>query len=206
MMIFSGQSKVATDPRRSKGTDGGDNDAITKYNKEQEPAIDMFQKQEMKKQKKKNNRQNYVDNNYGTLTQINQPPSWLESAQFWAIGITTMIAGYLMYFLWIDYFSPIRNFLLYVLKPGSASDLTAVNGNSLYFGAPLLFWMGVDIISVKGILRVWPYSTWVFLAVFFVVLLPMFLLWFIWPFSFLAKIAWTVCYLSNVWLFFMYEL
>lgn len=196
-MIFSGQSEVAADTRRHEVIDEVNDKKIKKYKSGQRPVKYVCQQQE-------ENGRNQADNIRGTLKQMNQPPPWLESAQFWAIGIATMIAGYLMYFLWIDHFSLLRDFLFYVFNPGTADNLTT--NNPLCFGVPLLFWMGVAIISVKGVSRVWPHSLGVFLAVFFVVLFPVFLLWFIWSLPFLVKITWTVCYLSNVWLFFVYEL
>lgn len=90
------------------------------------------------------------------------------------------------------YFPSIKNFFLFVIR-GGPTDFY------LRIGILMYFWSGA-FIFVNCICNNWPNRFMQVLTGVFL-FLPLGLVWFLWPFSFLFKVSWTACYL---WLFFLF--
>lgn len=183
---FSDQSEVATDRRQKKIVNNEEGNYCRKNDN-------------VSREKNSNSQSDNKDDSKSyPAIQSNRPPLFVELLKDSALGISGMAAGYIVCLLKIDYIS-IGNFLLYVVNPGL---IAGASNNSPIFGALLLFWSGLAVIEVRGISKAWPRSVVVALAVFIAVLVPVFLAWHTWPFSFFDKAGWTACYLLMLWYIF----
>jgi hypothetical protein len=95
----------------------------------------------------------------------------------------------------------VADFLLYTLKP---QPLTSEGSRDLLI--TLVTWMGLTTLGLTALEtsdKIIPanvlFSSFESAIFLLILLLPLILLWFLWPFDVVFKLGWTLCYFSMVY-------
>ena len=183
MIAFPSQSKIATNPWISIIVDNTGRNNKINYN-----VIRIDKERNQKISTKK-----YNSNITSCALNQDEGPPLFEMFLNFLMGATLIIIAYILYSVSIGSFS-VADFLQYILileqKLKGSRDLAI----------SLSFWVGVAIIMLmvwgKKRVDLGPVAVISCLIIFIIVILPVILLWWLWPFNILDKFIWMAGYFT----------
>lgn len=195
MFCFSGQSEVLTHSRYEKIVQNDSDNQCTAQKRKTREAENQGEQNPHQEREKENYRGR-------SLSQLHWR-SFLDLLLYGALGVAGIAICYVLYSVETCIFPPIGSFFAYLLGPGYLGELLQ-GGSTTDVSLTLMSWVSLMYVvegfrSMLSQLTAGHAETVVFVVVFGLWLLPLILLWSVWPFASLTKLGWSVAYFSVLW-------
>lgn len=189
MITFPSQSKITTNSWRDN----------VNYNVDSSKQTENSDKggQIKKEINHNNNKKNYCENNTTSAFKQAKHHPKIKLLPYLFIGVSQLIIGYILHSLSIGSYS-VTDFLYFVFKPQYSISEGVSEGGSRDLLVTMLFWAGVTIFNVNILINALPLkiidSVPGAVLISLLLLLPIILLWGLWPFDIVFKIGWTLLF------------